>query len=91
MRWISAATLVAAMLFSGAGAQASKAAPPRSSHNAVSAWHAYCAGQPASWSQQVLCGIRSHDKAIAISGALLVVAALGWISIDAARRLRGGR
>ena len=91
MRRVLAAMLLAAMVFSSASGQASKAAPPRSSHNTVTAWHTYCAEQPASWSRQVLCGIRSYDKAIAVSGALLVIAALGWIWIDVARRMRGGR
>ena len=90
MQPILTAALVVAMLLGSAGVQASKAAPPRSSPSTVTAWQSYCAEQPASWSQEALCGIRSHDKTIAVSGALLVFVVLGWIWVDAAKRSRGG-
>ena len=90
MQPILAAALAVAMLFCSASAQASKASPPRSNPNTVAAWHSYCAELPASLSQEVLCGIRSHDKAIAVSGALLVAIVLGWVWIDTARRSRSG-
>jgi len=90
MQPILAAALAVAMLFGSASAQASKASPPRSNPDTVAAWHNYCAEQPASWSQEALCGIRAHDKAIAVSGVSLVVIVLGWVWIDTARRSRSG-
>ena len=90
VRSLLAAALVFAFLLGGGGAQASKAAPPRSTHNATAAWNSRCDQQLPSWPQQMLCGIRSHDKAIAIACASLVFVVLGWVWVDAAKRARDG-
>ena len=85
-----AALLLATVCFSSGGAEASKASPPRSSQSTVAAWENRCAEQPAAWSQELLCGIRSHDKAIAVSCAVLVIAVLGWVCLGAVKRSRAG-